>query len=118
MITNKNNLISWSHDDNGVAIFFRSGKAYDKATQGKGSATEIDAYARFEQLLEIGDASIEESQGGIYLPSDDVVRLDHTSRECFDLPPPWPGYLLLESYSVPNLNDFSAKLRLVDFAGT
>lgn len=60
---------------------------------------------------------MQETQGGIYLPAQDIVRLDMATRECFGLPPNWPGSLVLETNGVPNLRDFSAKLWLVDEFG-
>jgi len=109
--------ISWSHNDQGVAIFYTRKKDYENARAGSARGWSSDAYARFEQLLECGEASVEEVRGGIYLPALDVVRLDMATRDCFGLPPNWHGSLLLETHSVPNLRDFDAKLRLVDEAG-
>lgn len=117
MTLGQKDLIGWAQDDGGVSIFFYSERAMKAARRGKGSSRGIEAYARIEQLLESGEASTEATQGGIYLPADDAVRLDSATRECFYLPPTWPGYLLLETHSVPNLDDFSAKLRLVDVGG-
>lgn len=117
MVRRKKDLLGWAQDDEGISIFFDSERAMAAARRGNGPALGIEAYARIEQLLESGKATAEATQGGIYLPAEDAVRLDAATRECFDLPSNWPGYLLLETHSVPNLNDFLAKLRLVDIGG-
>lgn len=109
--------VGWSHDDDGVAIFFTRRQDYERARSGSVGGWPGDAYSRFEQLLESGEASVEKAEGGIYLQSDDAVRLDMATRECFGLPSNWPGSLILETHSVPNLSDFDAKLRLVDESG-
>ncbi len=117
MIFEKKPLLNWSFNDEGVAIFFESRKSFDKASHGVGPLSGIEAYTKFESLLESGEAAAESNQGGIFLPAGDVVRLDVATRMCFGLPPVWPGYLLLVTHSVPNLADFSAKVRLVGVAG-
>jgi hypothetical protein len=109
--------VGWSYDEEGLAIFFNRKRDFEKARNGFADGWVRDAYHRIEQLLESGEASAQESEGGIYLPADDAVRLDIETRECFGLPPIWPGSLILETHSVPNLRDFDAKLRLVNEAG-
>lgn len=111
------NPVGWSHDDDGVSVFFLHRADYQKAVRGRASERILEVADRFEQLLETGEARARETDGGIYLPAEDVVRLDAKTRECFDLPPNWPGSLVLETHSVPNLRDFDAKLRLVDEVG-
>lgn len=111
------NPFGWSFDDQGVAVFFKRRREYERATQRLASGRAGEGFDRFEQLLECGDASVQETRGGIYLPAGDVVRLDDPTRECFGLPSAWPGSLLLETHSITNLPDFGAKLRLVDERG-
>lgn len=108
----------WAPDqkENGVAIFFINADNYQCKPSKRDSHVKA-VYNRFQALLETDEASAEPNHGGIYLPAEDAVRLDDETRELFELPPKWPGSLLLESHSVPNLRDFSAKLRLVDPAG-
>lgn len=107
----------WLSDDSGVAVFFRDRRDYARAKAGKAKGRAIDACRRFELLLESGDCSAQEARGGIYLASEDAVRLDSDTRECFELPSSWPGSLVLETHSIPNLPNFAAKLRLVDTGG-
>lgn len=110
-------LINWSYDDQGVDVYFIRKQDYEKALRGAAKGRAGDALHRFEQLLESGEASVRETRGGIYIAADDAVRLDQATRECFELPPAWPGSLLLDTHSIPNLHDFAAKLRLVDERG-
>ena len=116
-ILSPSNPIGWSYDDQGVAVFFLRKQDYKKALQGSAKGRARDAHHRFELLLESGEASVTETRGGVFIAAEDVVRLDQASRECFGLPPTWPGSMLLDTHSVPNLNNFDAKLRLVDRRG-
>jgi SNF2 family DNA or RNA helicase len=110
-------LVDWSFNEEGVAIFFSNPKDFALAEAGRGNAAGLEIIARFQALLETGEASAKENLGGIFLPAGDAVRLDDATRECFSLPPKWPGFLQLETHSVPNLKDFSANLRLIDLSG-
>jgi len=117
MIFGKKQLVDWATDESGLAIYFVNSQNISKAETGKAANDVKVIYNCFQSLLETDEASAEPNHGGIYLPAEDAVRLDDETRELFELPPKWPGSLLLESHSVPNLRDFSAKLRLVDPAG-
>jgi hypothetical protein len=112
-----NDILGWSNDDEGLAVYFNRKADYERAKQGVGSDGIQKIYSRFERLLECGDADAEPSVGGIYIPSADVVRLDLETRELFCLPPAWPGCFRLDTHSIPNLDDFDAVLRLLDFQG-
>jgi SNF2 family DNA or RNA helicase len=109
--------ISWSHDDQGVAIFFVKKKDYEKALRGAAKGAAGEAFERFELLLESGEANVRDAREGLHIAAEDAVRLDQATRDCFGLPPQWPGSLLLDTHSVPNLRDFDAKLRLIDVMG-
>lgn len=117
MFFNHDKIVDWAQDDGGLAVFFLDSKNLLKAEQGKASDEVLKIYDCFQSLLETSEASVEPNHGGIYLPAVDAVRLDEETRELLNLPLKWPGLLLLETCSVPNLRDFSAKLRLVDPAG-
>lgn len=112
-----NDIIGWSCDGDGLAVFFKRRGDYERASKGVGNALVNRAYNRFQRLLECGDADVEPTLGGIYIPSSDAVRLDSETREFFQLPPVWPGYFRFDTHSVPNLDNFDASLRLVDFYG-
>lgn len=116
-IFRESNPVGWSYDDQGVAIFFKRKQDFEIAARGGARGWVTEAYDRLQQLLESGDASASETRGGVYLSAEDAVRLDAATRECFGLPPSWPGSLVLETHSVPNLRDFAAKLMLVDTGG-
>ena len=112
-----NDLLGWSHDAEGLAVFFKRRGDYERASSGSGNSSLRKIHNRFQRLLECGDADVESALGGIYLPAVDAVRLDPETRELFRLPPVWPGYFRLDTHSVPNLNDLDSVLRVVNFQG-
>lgn len=112
-----NDLTGWSHDDGGIAVFFKRRGDHERACNGIGNPTVRKIHNRFQRLLECGDADVESALGGIYIPSPDAVRLDTETRELFRLPPVWPGYFRLDTHSVPNLDNFDAVLRPIDIHG-
>jgi superfamily II DNA or RNA helicase len=67
-----------------------------------------------QMLAECGEAEVQEVECGIFVSTDDAVRLDEATRELFDLPSPWSGGMRLATESVPNLPGFAARLGLVD----
>lgn len=112
-----NNLLGWSCDGAGLAVFFKRRGDFERACKGAANASVRRIHNRFQRLLECGDADVEGALGGIYIPSPDAVRLDPETRELFRLPPVWPGYFRLDTHSVPNLDNFDAVLRPVDIHG-
>lgn len=110
-------ITGWSFNDQGLAVFFNRGGDYERSSKGGGNVEHRRIFDRFQRLLECGDADVESTHGGIFIAADDAVRLDRDTREIFSLPPIWPGCLRLETHSVPNLDDFDAVLRLIDFRG-
>jgi hypothetical protein len=112
-----NDILGWSCDGAGLAVFFKRRGDFERASKGAGNAIVRRIHDLFQRLLECGDADVESALGGIYIPSPDAVRLDPETRELFRLPPVWPGYFRLDAHSVPNLDNFDAILRPVDFHG-
>lgn len=112
-----NDFTGWSHDDGGIAVFFKRRDDHERACNGSGNSRLSKIYNRFQRLLECGDADIESTLGGIYISASDAVRLDLETREIFCLPPVWPGYFRLDTHSIPNLDSFDAILRPVDIHG-
>jgi SNF2 family DNA or RNA helicase len=112
-----NDLSGWSHDAEGLAVFFKRRGDYERASNGSGNPSVREIHNRFQRLLECGDADVESALGGIYLPAGDAVRLDPETRDIFRLPPVWSGYFRLDTHSVPNLDDFDSVLRVVNFQG-
>lgn len=112
-----NDTTGWSCNDQGLAVFFNRRKDHERASKGGGSPDLRKIYHKFEQLLESGEADVEEALDGIFIASGDAVRLDPETREILRLPSSRPGYLKLETHSVPALDDFDAALRLMDVAG-
>ena len=98
-------------------MFFNRRKDYEQTSTGGGNAEQRRIFGKFQGLLECGEADVEPTLGGIFIAADDAVRLDQETRDLFGLPPVWPGYFRLETHSVPNLNDFGAVFRLIDFRG-
>jgi hypothetical protein len=109
--------IGWSFNDQGLAVFFNRRRDYERSSKGAGKAYHRRIFEQFQRLLECGEADVESTHGGIFIVADDAVRLDRETRELFGLPRIWPGYFRLETHSVPNLDDFDAVLRLIDFRG-
>lgn len=110
-------ILGWSRDNSGLAIFFKRNKDFERAAKGSANTILRRIYHRFQCLLESGEAEVTSTSGGIYIASADAVRLDSDTRKILHLPPVWPGHFRLDTLSVPNLNDFDAVLRLVNIHG-
>lgn len=104
----------WSSNDDGLAVRFASQQLSQKAQQLKASSTVQRTYRRMLTLAECGEAEVNEVDEGIFISTPDVVRLDHETRELFQLPASWPGGMRLITESVPQLSGFFARLGLVD----
>jgi hypothetical protein len=109
--------IRWSCNEQGIALYFHSKRDFDRASNGKGSDQLKKIFRQYQALLETGEAVVEQVAGGAFIGADDAVRLDDETRELFGLPSIWPGYFLLDTHSVPNLDLFDAVLRLIDVEG-
>jgi superfamily II DNA or RNA helicase len=105
---------NWSINSEGIAIRFSTSRRYLKASKGISYPDDQLAFIRMSMLLESGQASAEKVDDGIFLNAADAVRLDAKTRECFELPHPWPGGMRLRTNSVPQFDNFSALLGLVD----
>jgi hypothetical protein len=110
-------ILGWSANERGLAVFFQRRSDYEKASKGAGSPLQRRIWSRFTRLLECGEADVELTRGGIFIAAEDAVRLDGETRELLSLPLAWSGYLRLQTSSVPNLRDFAASLQLVDPLG-
>ena len=104
----------WTRNDDGMAIRFTSAKDYRKTIEGKSSPELQLALIRMRMLAEEGRAETREVDCGVFISSSDAVRLDNETRECFDLPPQWPGGIRLKTDSVPQLERFSASIGLIN----
>lgn len=104
----------WSFNEDGLAIRFRNGQVYEKARRLKGTPEAQSAYRLMQMLAECGEAEVREVDAGIFIRSEDAVRLDEDTRELFQLPPPWPGGMRLKTESAPQLPGFNARLALAD----
>ncbi len=106
----------WSSNADGLAIRFSEGKRYAKAMKGQANETDQIAFVRMQMLIESGEAVTRVIENGIFISTCDAVRLDSDTRECFFLPPAWPGGMRLQTDSVPQLPGFRASLGMVNQA--
>lgn len=104
----------WSANDDGLAVRFAKAKLWQKAQSLKASPEVQRGYRRMQMLAECGEAEVRTVDAGVFMASEDAVRLDESTRELFQLPFCWPGGLRLETESVPNLPGFIARLGLED----
>lgn len=107
----------WSANEEGLAIRFSTRRRYEKSKEGRADKADQIAFIRMQMLTEGGQAEVREVEEGIFIVADDAVRLDNETRECFGLPPAWPGGIRLQTESVPQLPRFMARLGLVNPGG-
>lgn len=104
----------WSANADGLAIRYAKEREYTKATQGRGDTAAQLGWIRMQMLAESGQAQVHEVDSGIFIQAADAVRLDAETRDGFELPPPWPGGMRLQTEAVPHSPNFAARLGLVD----
>ncbi len=113
----KEDRFGWARNESGLSIFFGKPGLYERAMGGLAPDWANEAALWMQRLLECGDADSSSSHEGVWIASDDAVRLDEATRDRFELPPIWPGSLRLDSQSVPNVRDFDAALFVIDEKG-
>jgi superfamily II DNA or RNA helicase len=104
----------WSANLEGLAIRFSNPREFSKAKSGKAGETGQLGLIRMQMLAESGEAEVRDLDAGIFIAAADAVRLDADTRDGFQLPPPWPGGMRLQTESTPQASNFSAQLGLVD----
>ena len=97
-------------DSQGVGIELPE-NIINEARQGIGDELVLYQYMVFQMLLEEGLA--EEIKNGIYLESNNAVRLDSDNRNILTLPDPWIGSFRVQLYSTTLSTDFRIQLLLV-----
>ena len=102
----------WSVNGEGLAVRFSDPRRFKKAGLGRAKEQDQMALIRMRMLTESGQAEVREVEEGIFIIAADAVRLDKETRECFCLPPAWPGGMRLQTDSVPQLITFRARLGL------
>ncbi len=107
----------WSANADGLAVRFSTLRRYEKAKEGRADKADQIAFIRMQMLTEGGQAEVREVEEGFFIVADDAVRLDSETRECFGLPPAWPGGIRLQTESIPQLPGFIARLGLVNPGG-
>lgn len=113
-LLNKTAPFIWSANADGLAIRFSDIQRFKKAQSSKAESEDRLSFIRMQMLAECGQAQVRHVDGGIFLGTSDAVRLDDETRDCFNLPSPWPGGLRLQTESVPQLSQFKARLALVN----
>jgi superfamily II DNA or RNA helicase len=104
----------WSANADGLAVRLATPKLWKQAQFLKAPSNAQRGYRRMQMLAECGEADVHEVDCGIFVSTDDAVRLDEDARELFELPNPWSGGMRLATESAPNLPGFAARLGLVD----
>jgi hypothetical protein len=104
----------WSANSDGLAIRFSNPNHYTNAKQGRADEAGQLGLIRMQMLAECGQAEVRGVEAGIFIAAADAVRLDVETREGFLLPSPWPGGMRLQTESVPQSSNFTARLGLVD----
>lgn len=107
-------IFIWSANSAGLAIRFSNTKHYASAQQGRADEAGQLGLIRMQMLAECGQAEVREVDAGVFIAAADAVRLDKETREGFQLAPPWPGGMRLQTESVPQSSSFTARLGLVD----
>lgn len=107
----------WSYNQDGVAIRFNNPKSYEKAKKGSATQEEQLGFVRMQMLLESGHAEVRKIDDGIFIRTDDVVRLDEDTREGFFLPPSWIGSFYVETDSYLISDQFLIRLILINEKG-
>jgi SNF2 family DNA or RNA helicase len=111
----------WSRNERGLVVAFASMRDFDAARCGRGPEALQLTWLRMRLLLEQGYAeeceAAAESNRGIFLETEQAVRLDAETRDLFLLPPAWPGSFRLEVRGIPKQPSFSVALLLRDSRG-
>jgi SNF2 family DNA or RNA helicase len=118
----KQSPLVWSRDESGLAVRFGNPKQFSLAKNGKGDERLQMAFLKMRMLLEEGRADAEDRAGteiseGVFLESEQAVRLDDETRQLFELASPWPGRMRLEIQGIPQWTNFSAAILLIDLSG-
>jgi hypothetical protein len=66
-------VLGWSANERGLAVFFLRRSDYEKAARGGGSPLQRRIWSRFTRLLECGEADVELTRGGIFIAAEDAV---------------------------------------------
>jgi len=113
-IFSSKSVFIWSANADGLAVRIDSPKLWQQAQNLKAPPNVQRGYRRMQMLAECGEAEVRDVDCGVFISTEDAVRIDDATRELFDLPAPWPGGMRLMTESVPNLPGFVARLGLVD----
>ena len=96
LFKNKNDEISslkWTPDFEGLGLEF-SGKKYTDLSRGQGDDLGLNQFYYMKSILEEGIAV--KIPTGVYLSSENAVRLDENFCRLFELPSAWTGGFSIE----------------------
>jgi SNF2 family DNA or RNA helicase/HJR/Mrr/RecB family endonuclease len=112
IIKRKNNKspLRYIPDSQGIGIELPE-NVINEARRGNGDELVLYQYMVFQMLLEEGFA--EEIKNGIYLESNNAVRLDFETRTLLTLPDPWIGSFRIQLYATTLSTDFRLHLLLI-----
>ncbi|HHC24318.1 MAG TPA: hypothetical protein ENK58_02720, partial [Desulfobacterales bacterium] len=102
--------LRYSPDSQGLGLELPE-SVLKQARKGQGHELVLYQYIIFQMLLEEGLG--EEIKNGVYLPSENAVRLDSETRNILNLPEPWPGSFRLQTHSISTGTDFRLQLELL-----
>ena len=113
LFKNKNDEISsikWTPDFEGLGLEF-SKINYAALSRGQGDELGLNQFYYMNSILEEGIA--EKIPTGVYLSSENAVRLDENFCRLFELPPAWTGGFSVEQSGLSYDTDFKLKLNLI-----
>ena len=96
----------------GLGLEF-SDQEYTDLAKGKGDDLGLHQFIAMNSILEQGIGNAEKIPTGVFMPSENAVRLEKDLHRLFDFPPPWPGGFLVEQTGLTYNTDFSLKLNLI-----
>jgi len=102
--------LRYTPDSQGIGIELPE-NVINEARRGNGNELVLYQYMVFQMLLEEGFA--EEIKNGIYLESNNAVRLDFENRSLLSLPDPWVGSFRVQLYATTQSTGFRLQLLLV-----
>ena len=93
-------------DADGLGLEF-SESNYSKLASGEGDDLGLHQFLAMNSILEEGIA--EKIPTGVYLSSENAVRLDENFRHLFELPPTWNGSFSVEQSGLTYDSNFKLK---------
>lgn len=116
MILKKTEKLSWAKASNGIELFFKNEKDWQKAKNVTGDIDLQMAYVQLQMILESDEFQASRTRNGVLIKYPNAVKLDNTIRNLFNLPSEWLGEFSLETYGGSvDWKGWGAKLILVEY---